>query len=84
MYEAFHSEAGRCGGEAEESATVSRATDQGPLIDTKALAKVEEHIADAVAKGGQIAYGGKRHALGRHLLPADGLTERYARHAGRP
>ena len=40
------------------------ATDQGPLIDTKALAKVEEHIADAVAKGGQIAYGGKRHALG--------------------
>jgi succinate-semialdehyde dehydrogenase / glutarate-semialdehyde dehydrogenase len=39
-------------------------TDQGPLIDTKALAKVEEHIADAVAKGGQIASGGKRHALG--------------------
>ena len=40
------------------------ATDQGPLIDAKALAKVEEHIADAVSKGGQIAYGGKRHALG--------------------
>jgi succinate-semialdehyde dehydrogenase / glutarate-semialdehyde dehydrogenase len=40
------------------------ATDQGPLIDTKALAKVEEHIADAVANGAQIAYGGKRHALG--------------------
>ena len=39
-------------------------TDQGPLIDTKALAKVEEHIADAVAKGGKIASGGQRHALG--------------------
>jgi len=39
-------------------------TDQGPLIDAKALAKVEEHIADAVAKGAQVAYGGKRHALG--------------------
>ncbi len=26
-------------------------TDQGPLIDARALAKVEEHIADAVAKG---------------------------------
>src|SRR6201996_9209103 len=39
-------------------------TDQGPLIDAKALAKVEEHIADAVGKGAQIAYGGKRHALG--------------------
>lgn len=40
------------------------ATDQGPLIDTKALAKVEEHIADAVANGAHVAYGGKRHALG--------------------
>ncbi|MGH8140226.1 MAG: NAD-dependent succinate-semialdehyde dehydrogenase [Steroidobacteraceae bacterium] len=40
------------------------ATDQGPLIDSKALAKVEEHVADALAKGARIAYGGKRHALG--------------------
>jgi succinate-semialdehyde dehydrogenase / glutarate-semialdehyde dehydrogenase len=40
------------------------ATDQGPLIDKKALAKVEEHIADAVSKGAKVAYGGKRHALG--------------------
>ncbi|MGQ0835315.1 MAG: NADP-dependent succinate-semialdehyde dehydrogenase [Gammaproteobacteria bacterium] len=40
------------------------ATDQGPLIDAKALAKVEEHIADAVANGAHVAYGGKRHALG--------------------
>ena len=39
-------------------------TDQGPLIDANALAKVEEHVADAVAKGGRIAAGGKRHALG--------------------
>lgn len=40
------------------------ATDQGPLIDAKALAKVEQHVADAVSKGAQIAHGGKRHALG--------------------
>ena len=39
-------------------------TDQGPLIDTQALAKVEQHIADALAKGAQIAVGGKRHPLG--------------------
>jgi succinate-semialdehyde dehydrogenase / glutarate-semialdehyde dehydrogenase len=39
-------------------------TEQGPLIDDKAVAKVEEHIADALAKGGRIALGGKRHALG--------------------
>jgi succinate-semialdehyde dehydrogenase/glutarate-semialdehyde dehydrogenase len=40
------------------------ATDQGPLIDRKALEKVEEHVADAIAKGGTIAHGGRRHALG--------------------
>jgi succinate-semialdehyde dehydrogenase/glutarate-semialdehyde dehydrogenase len=40
------------------------ATDQGPLIDDKAVAKVEEHIADALGKGGSVAHGGKRHALG--------------------
>jgi succinate-semialdehyde dehydrogenase/glutarate-semialdehyde dehydrogenase len=39
-------------------------TDQGPLIDAKALAKVEEHIADAVSKGAVVTLGGKRHALG--------------------
>jgi len=38
--------------------------DQGPLIDQQALAKVEEHIADALAKGATLALGGKRHALG--------------------
>ncbi len=37
---------------------------QGPLIDTKAVEKIEEHIADAVAKGGKIVTGGKRHKLG--------------------
>ena len=39
-------------------------TEQGPLIDEKALAKAEEHVADATSKGARIATGGKRHALG--------------------
>lgn len=37
---------------------------QGPLIDGQALAKVEEHIADALAKGARVVTGGQRHALG--------------------
>ncbi|MCC7598602.1 NADP-dependent succinate-semialdehyde dehydrogenase [Janthinobacterium sp. FW305-129] len=37
---------------------------QGPLIDAKAVAKVEEHVADALDKGGRLLAGGKRHALG--------------------
>ena len=36
----------------------------GPLIDSNAVAKVEEHIQDAVAKGATVAVGGKRHSLG--------------------
>jgi succinate-semialdehyde dehydrogenase/glutarate-semialdehyde dehydrogenase len=39
-------------------------TDQGPLIDTKALAKVEAHVSDALSKGATLAIGGHRHALG--------------------
>ena len=37
---------------------------QGPLSDAKAVAKVEEHVADALGKGGRLLAGGKRHALG--------------------
>ena len=36
----------------------------GPLIDENAIAKVQEHIADAVEKGGKVVVGGKPHALG--------------------
>jgi succinate-semialdehyde dehydrogenase/glutarate-semialdehyde dehydrogenase len=36
----------------------------GPLIDARALAKVERHVADATRRGGQVALGGARHALG--------------------
>ncbi|MEV5032836.1 NAD-dependent succinate-semialdehyde dehydrogenase [Sphingobium sp. LMC3-1-1.1] len=47
---------------------VGRGTDedvtQGPLIDNAAVVKVEEHVADAVAKGARLVVGGKRHALG--------------------
>ncbi len=39
-------------------------TDQGPLIDAKALTKVEDLMADAVGKGAKVATGGARHALG--------------------
>jgi succinate-semialdehyde dehydrogenase/glutarate-semialdehyde dehydrogenase len=41
---------------------------QGPLIDMKAVEKVEEHIADATQKGATIVLGGKRHALGHSFF----------------
>lgn len=36
----------------------------GPLIDENAVAKVEEHVGDALAKGAKVIVGGKKHALG--------------------
>jgi succinate-semialdehyde dehydrogenase/glutarate-semialdehyde dehydrogenase len=50
-------------------------TDQGPLIDQAALAKVEEHLADAVAKGGKVVLGGRRHALGGNFFEPTIVTE---------
>jgi succinate-semialdehyde dehydrogenase/glutarate-semialdehyde dehydrogenase len=46
----------------------------GPLIDDKAVEKVEEHIADATAKGAKVTLGGKRHALGGRFFEPTILT----------
>lgn len=43
---------------------LTEGSQQGPLINMAAVEKVEEHIADALAKGARIVIGGKRHALG--------------------
>jgi len=48
---------------------------QGPLIDEKAVEKVEELIADAKAKGGKIVAGGKRHALGGSFFEPTVISE---------
>jgi succinate-semialdehyde dehydrogenase/glutarate-semialdehyde dehydrogenase len=47
---------------------------QGPLIDDKAVLKVEEHIADATSKGAKIIAGGKRHAKGGRFFEPTVLT----------
>jgi len=51
------------------------ATDQGPLIDANALAKVEEHIADAKSRGARVLSGGERHALGGTFFQPTILTD---------
>lgn len=38
--------------------------EQGPMIDAAAIAKMEELLADALAKGGTLVTGGARHARG--------------------
>ncbi|MFN3724458.1 MAG: aldehyde dehydrogenase family protein, partial [Paracoccaceae bacterium] len=46
----------------------------GPLINEAAIEKVEEHIADAIAKGAKIETGGNRHALGGNFFEPTILT----------
>jgi len=59
----------KVGNGAEEGVT------QGPLIDAKAVEKVEQHIADALDKGARVLTGGKRHALGHSFFEPTVLAD---------
>jgi succinate-semialdehyde dehydrogenase/glutarate-semialdehyde dehydrogenase len=48
---------------------------QGPLIDDRAVEKVEQHIDDALAKGARLVAGGHRHALGGRFFEPTVLTD---------
>jgi succinate-semialdehyde dehydrogenase/glutarate-semialdehyde dehydrogenase len=48
---------------------------QGPLIDDRAVAKVEEHLHDATAKGARVLVGGHRHRSGGRFFEPTVLTE---------
>ncbi|MEK8046881.1 NAD-dependent succinate-semialdehyde dehydrogenase [Ideonella margarita] len=47
----------------------------GPLIDAGGVEKVEEHVADALAKGARLLHGGRRHALGGHFYEPTVLAD---------
>jgi succinate-semialdehyde dehydrogenase/glutarate-semialdehyde dehydrogenase len=48
---------------------------QGPLIEEKAVVKVEQHIADALSKGARLLAGGQRHALGHSFFQPTVLAD---------
>jgi succinate-semialdehyde dehydrogenase/glutarate-semialdehyde dehydrogenase len=48
---------------------------QGPLIEEKAVKKVEHHIADALGKGARLLLGGKRHPLGHTFFEPTVLAD---------
>jgi succinate-semialdehyde dehydrogenase/glutarate-semialdehyde dehydrogenase len=48
---------------------------QGPLIDDRAVEKVEQHINDALTKGARLVAGGHRHALGGRFFEPTVLTD---------
>ncbi len=54
-------------------------TRQGPLINEAAVAKVEAHIADAVAQGARVVCGGRRHIKGGTFFEPTILADVTAR-----
>ena len=65
VYEQFAEKLGQAVAQLKVGDGVQPDVSQGPLIDAPALAKVEELVADALARGGRCVVGGRRHALGR-------------------
>ncbi len=74
VYDAFAAKLG----EKVRALKVGRGTEsgvtQGPLINADAVAKVEEHLADATSHGARILTGGKRHPLGGTFFEPTVLT----------
>jgi succinate-semialdehyde dehydrogenase / glutarate-semialdehyde dehydrogenase len=64
VYEEFARKLAAQVGALKVGAGIETGVTQGPLIDAAALAKVEAHVADAVAKGARVLTGGRRHARG--------------------
>ncbi|UVJ41866.1 NAD-dependent succinate-semialdehyde dehydrogenase [Pseudomonas sp. LS1212] len=48
---------------------------QGPLINERAVAKVQEHVEDALEQGARLLCGGERHALGHGFFQPTVLAE---------
>src|SRR5205823_3294250 len=46
----------------------------GPLIEDKAVEKVEQHVADALERGGELQLGGARHELGHTFFQPTVIT----------
>jgi succinate-semialdehyde dehydrogenase/glutarate-semialdehyde dehydrogenase len=74
VYEAFTKKLIEAVGKLKVGNGFEAGVTQGPLIDLKAVEKVEEHIADAVKKGAKIVTGGKRHALGGSFFEPTVIT----------
>ncbi|WP_343712838.1 NADP-dependent succinate-semialdehyde dehydrogenase [Inquilinus sp.] len=75
VYDAFAAKLAEAVGKLKVADGMADGAQQGPLINMKAVEKVEEHIADAVEKGAHVALGGKRHALGGTFFQPTILTD---------
>jgi succinate-semialdehyde dehydrogenase/glutarate-semialdehyde dehydrogenase len=75
VYDAFAQKLTAAVGTLNPANGLETGANQGPLIDDKAVLKVEEHIADATGKGAKIVTGGKRHAKGGRFFEPTVLVD---------
>jgi succinate-semialdehyde dehydrogenase/glutarate-semialdehyde dehydrogenase len=75
VYDAFASKLVAAVAKLKVGNGIENGVTQGPLIDDKAVQKVEQHIADAVAKGARVLLGGQRHALGHSFFEPTVLAD---------
>ncbi|MDN6110411.1 MAG: NAD-dependent succinate-semialdehyde dehydrogenase, partial [Enterobacterales bacterium] len=64
IYDEFAQRLTRAVSELRVGPAIEPASQQGPLINPAAIAKVQAHISDAVSHGAHILTGGEQHALG--------------------
>lgn len=74
IHDAFAAKLAAAAGALKVGAGIEPGVEQGPLIDTAALEKVEAHVADAVEKGARILVGGRRHERGGTFFQPTVLT----------
>jgi succinate-semialdehyde dehydrogenase/glutarate-semialdehyde dehydrogenase len=75
VYDAFAAKLASAVGKLKPAPGLESGATQGPLIDDRAVAKVEEHISDATSKGARIVVGGKRHPLGGRFFEPTVLAD---------
>ncbi|ROL76194.1 succinate-semialdehyde dehydrogenase (NADP(+)) [Pseudomonas protegens] len=75
VYEAFTAKLAEAVAALRVGSALDGDTEQGPLINAAALAKVEAHVGDALEKGARLLCGGRRHALGGTFFEPTILTE---------
>ncbi len=74
VYDAFARKLAAAAGKLNPAPGFDKDSTQGPLIDDQAVAKVEEHIHDAVSKGAKVVLGGRRHPRGGRFFQPTILT----------
>jgi succinate-semialdehyde dehydrogenase/glutarate-semialdehyde dehydrogenase len=75
IYEKFAEKLVAAVGKLKVGNGVEAGVTQGPLIEEKAVVKVEQHIADALSKGARLMAGGKRHELGHSFFQPTVLAD---------